>query len=145
MTHAFARAHPPLSIKLEHCIHPWSHPVFSSRWVTTAIRHTKNTLKETALTRQARPRISRFCCSSSLLAPAPPPRLSSHGRIVRITQFTPPKASNQWAVKPHWSESECQGEEGKGWIKIENGVKNASIDGGKWLRAQGQGFFNKTV
>lgn len=54
---------------------------------------------------------------SSLLAPAPPPCLSSHGRILRITQFTPLKASNQWAVKPYWSESQCQMEEGKDWIK----------------------------
>lgn len=72
MTHAFARA-PPLSIKPEACIRLWSHPVFSSRWVTTAIRHTKNTLKETALTRQARPRISRFCCCSKLPFQQPPP------------------------------------------------------------------------
>lgn len=146
MTHAFARA-PPLNIKLEHCIHLWSHPVFSSRWVTTAIHHTKNTLKETALTRQVRPRISRFCCSQLPFSTSPSPRLSSHGRILRITQFTPLKASNQWAVKPYWSESECQRRKGKGlnknrkWNSTSNTTKKTR---GKSLHVQGHGFFNKT-
>lgn len=118
LTHAFARA-PPHSIKLEHCIRLWSHPVFSSfpsEWpLLSAIL---KILLKTQRSRDKRALASApSAAPSSLSAPAPPPRLSSHGRIMRITQFTPPKASNQWAAKPYWSESECQRRKGKGLNK----------------------------
>lgn len=81
----------------------------------------------------------------SLSAPAPPPRLSSHGRILRITQFTPPKASNQWAAKPYWSESECQRRKGKGLNKNRKWSSTPVwLKRGKSLHVQGHGFFNKT-
>lgn len=64
-------------------------------WVTAAISHTKNTLKETALT-------TALSAALAVLIPLtldhqPLPPLACHGRIRTIMQFTPSNPTNLWA------------------------------------------------
>lgn len=48
--------------------------------------------------------------------------LPCHGRILRITQFVPRKAANQWAGNHYWSESEWKSRAGWSRMKIEHGT-----------------------
>lgn len=111
-----------LRIMPEHCTRLLSHPGFFSCRVTTAICHTKNTLKGTASKRH------QYSVNATppfliLIFHQPLPRLLCHGRILCITQFTPSNPTNQWAGNHCWSDSDWQTIEGWEGVEMRGRIK----------------------